>query len=146
MLGVPYAAVWGVVAAVTNLIPFFGIIIATAPVVVLSLLATEPLGVFGLSGGWLALAVVGWALVINLLEGNLLEPKIVGTKAKVHPVLVLFAVLAGEYAFGIAGMVFAVPTLSIVQNVFLFFKEKAQQGPSLEASPAPPPAPPEAPA
>jgi predicted PurR-regulated permease PerM len=48
-----------------------------------------------------------------------------GDAAKVHPVLIVFALLAGEHLFGIAGALLAVPVLSITQSVFLHFREVA---------------------
>ena len=71
---------------------------------------------------WTALA---WIVGIHQLEANLLNPKIMGDAAKVHPVLVVFALLAGEHVFGIIGALLAVPLLSITQSVFLHFREVA---------------------
>ena len=48
-----------------------------------------------------------------------------GDAVKVHPVLVVFALLAGEHVFGILGALLAVPLLSITQSVFLHFREVA---------------------
>jgi predicted PurR-regulated permease PerM len=66
-----------------------------------------------------------WILVIHQIEANLLNPKIMGDAAKVHPVLVVFALLAGEHFFGIPGALLAVPVLSITQSLFLHYRESA---------------------
>jgi predicted PurR-regulated permease PerM len=123
-LGVPYAGIWSILAAAMSLIPIFGTILSSAPMIGISLLTTEPVGVVGLEGIGLALAVLAWILFIHFVEANILEPKIVGRHARIHPVLILFALLAGQHVFGIAGLIFAVPVLSIVQTFFLFFKRK----------------------
>ena len=66
---------------------------------------------------------------------NLLNPKIMGDAAKVHPVLVVFALLAGESLFGIAGALLAVPVLSIVQSLFLHYREVMLGVPASRSSP-----------
>ncbi len=98
-----------------------------------SLFTTTPMGVLGLSGIPLALAVLGSILVIHFVETSVLEPKIVGKHARFHPVLVLFALLAGEHFYGVPGLIFAVPALSVVQTLFLFVKHKLfEDGPPPE--------------
>lgn len=134
-LGVPYAGIWSLVAAVMSLIPIFGAILSSAPMIGVSLFTTEPAGLLGLSGVPLALAVLGWILVIHFIETSVLEPKIIGKHAKIHPVLVLFALLAGEHFFGIPGLIFAVPVLSVVQTLFLFVKDKLFADPPMESRP-----------
>ena len=58
---------------------------------------------------------------IHLLEANFLNPKIMGTASKIHPVVVIFPLIAGEHAYGIVGALLAVPTASIVQSWFKFY-------------------------
>ena len=60
-----------------------------------------------------------WILGIHQLEANLLNPKIMGDAAKIHPVLVVFSLLVGEHFFGPVGALLAVPCMSLPQTVFL---------------------------
>jgi predicted PurR-regulated permease PerM len=53
-----------------------------------------------------------------------LNPKIMGDSARVHPVLVVFALLAGEHIAGLVGALLAVPVLSITQTLFLYLRER----------------------
>ena len=78
-----------------------------------------------LRGVGTALFVLAWIIGIHQIEANILNPKIMGDAAKVHPVLVVFALLAGEHMFGIVGALLAVPLLSITQSIFLHFREVA---------------------
>ena len=119
LFGVKYAVLLGVVAAIMSLIPVFGSILSSIPIVATAL-ASGPHG-FSL---WTGLAVLGWICGIHLLEANVLNPKIMGSAAKIHPVVVIFALLAGEKTYGLVGALFAVPVASIVQTVFLFFKKR----------------------
>ncbi len=110
-----YWPVLTLIATLLSLIPIFGAIISSVPAVIIGLQ----------NGVGTALFVLAWIIGIHQLEANLLNPKIMGDSAKVHPVLVVFALLAGEHLFGIAGALLAVPVLSITQSVFLHFREVA---------------------
>jgi hypothetical protein len=71
--------------------------------------------------------------VIHQIEANFLNPKIMGEAARVHPVLVIFALLTGEHLAGIVGALLAVPMLSICQTLFLQLRERflgVPRGPS----------------
>jgi predicted PurR-regulated permease PerM len=69
-------------------------------------------------------AMTLWIIGIHFVEANLLNPKIIGGSAKIHPVLVIFALFFGEASFGIVGALLAVPILSAVQVVFLYLYKK----------------------
>ena len=112
LLGVRYALLLGFVAGVFSLIPIFGTILSTIPIVVIA---------WGTSGIQQAVLALGWILLIHFVEANFLNPKIMGTASKIHPVVVIFALLAGEHAYGIVGALLAVPTASLVQSAFKFF-------------------------
>lgn len=113
ILGVKFSFVLAVIAGCLSLIPVFGTIISTIPCVLIGTTQSFTTG----------LLVLAWILFIHFLEGNILNPKIIGSSAKIHPALVIFALLAGEHTFGIIGALLAVPIASIVQTLFLFFKD-----------------------
>ncbi|MEZ4389824.1 MAG: AI-2E family transporter [Polyangiales bacterium] len=82
--------------------------------------------VLGLSQSFgTGLFVLLWIIGIHQLEANLLNPKIMGDSAKIHPVLIVFSLLAGEHLGGILGALLAVPTMSIVQTTFLHWRKYA---------------------
>src|SRR5690606_26759634 len=70
-----------------------------------------------------AIEILLWIIGIHQLEANFLNPKIIGDAAKIHPFLVVFALLVGEHFFGLSGALLAVPVLSIVQSLFLHFRQ-----------------------
>ncbi len=113
-IGVRYALMLGFFAGVMSLIPIFGTILSSIPIVLIAF-ATS-------GGGWqLALLALGWILFIHFVEANFLNPKIMGHASKIHPVVIIFALLAGEHAYGIVGALLAVPTASILQSMFKFY-------------------------
>ena len=69
-------------------------------------------------------AMTLWIIGIHFIEANVLNPKIIGTAAKIHPVLVIFSLFLGEHAFGLVGALLAVPVLSAISVVFMFLYRK----------------------
>jgi predicted PurR-regulated permease PerM len=120
IFAVKYSLLLAIVAAVLSLIPIFGSILSTIPIVLAALVSTE-VGVDVAK----PVIMVGWIVGIHLLEANLLNPKIIGNAARIHPVLVIFALVLGEHSYGLTGALLAVPVASIVQVLFLYFRHKA---------------------
>src|SRR4029077_10329486 len=87
---VKYSLLLGGIAAMMSLIPIFGSILSSIPIVAIALISS---GNFDVVQG---VKVLGWIIFIHLLEANFLNPKIMGNAAKIHPVLVVFALIAGE--------------------------------------------------
>jgi predicted PurR-regulated permease PerM len=112
IVGLKYWPVMALVAAVFSLIPIFGSIASAIPAVAVGL--TQGFGT--------ASFVLLWIIGIHQLEANVLNPKIMGDAAKIHPVLVIFALLVGEHFFQAVGALLAVPTMSIAQSIFLHFQ------------------------
>jgi predicted PurR-regulated permease PerM len=115
LLGVPYATLLAFVAGVFSLIPVFGTIASSIPIVLVAL-ATG-----GIMPGILALA---WITFVHLLEANIFNPLIMGSSAEMHPVIIIFALLAGEHAFGVWGALLAVPAASLVQACFKYYRHE----------------------
>jgi predicted PurR-regulated permease PerM len=115
LIGLKYWPILAVVAGVMSIIPIFGSILSSIPAVAIGL--TQGVGT--------AFAALAWIVGIHQIEANLLNPKIYGIAAKIHPVLVIFSLLLGEHFFGLVGALLAVPCMSIVQNTFLHFRTVA---------------------
>jgi predicted PurR-regulated permease PerM len=112
---VKYTLILSVVAGVMSLIPIFGSILSSVPIVLVALVSGDSgLDIFR------GVAMILWIVGIHFIEANLLNPKIIGTAAKIHPVLVIFSLVLGEHEFGLVGALLAVPVLSAVQVIFLF--------------------------
>ncbi|HHV72762.1 MAG TPA: AI-2E family transporter [Clostridia bacterium] len=107
ILGVDFALLFGVIAAVTELIPYFGPIIGSIP----------PIIVAALQSPWLALKTLVLFVVIQQAEGNIITPKIVGTNVGFHPALVIFVLLVGGQWKGVIGMLLAIPIAAIIKVV-----------------------------
>jgi predicted PurR-regulated permease PerM len=135
VLRVPFAFALAALATLLYVVPIFGTIISTVPIVLLAL------GAGGLSLGLLALA---WVLAIHALETYILNPKIMGDASKIHPVLIVLALVVGERSYGLVGALLAVPVASVFVAVFRFLHKKlgeldarSRAAPSPEPEPAP---------
>jgi predicted PurR-regulated permease PerM len=115
VLRIPFAFALGALATILYVVPLFGTILSSIPIVLLALTAG------GLSKALLALA---WILVIHALESYVLNPKIMGDASRIHPVLIVLALVLGERTAGIVGALLAVPVASVVVAVFRFLHRK----------------------
>jgi len=119
LLGVRYAILLGVWVSVTAIIPYLGAFLGGIPAVIVALVFGSPN--FESSTTTAILTIVAYVL-IQQLEGNFLTPRIQGQALHVHPILVLLAVIAGGELAGLAGVIFAVPTLAVFRVLFDFFR------------------------
>ena len=106
IMGVKYSVVLGFFIGLFNMIPYFGAIIAT----VLSAIITIITG--GLSQAiWMLIVVI----ILQQIDANIINPKIVGKSLKISPLLVIFSVTIGGAFFGVLGMFLAVPVIAVVK-------------------------------
>ena len=115
LLGVPLPFVLAGLATILSLIPIFGSIISTIPVVAVALTESLPRTLLALL----------WIIAIHLLESNVFNPKIMGDAARIHPVVVILALLVGEHYYGLIGALFAVPIASILLTLLKFALQRA---------------------
>jgi predicted PurR-regulated permease PerM len=105
---IKFAFILATLAGIFSLVPIFGSIVSTIPIVLVALTSSPLTGLFALI----------WIIGIHVLEANFLNPKIMGGSANIHPVLILLSLLVGEHYYGIIGALLAVPIMSIIITVF----------------------------
>lgn len=130
-----YSFLLAVVAAAFSLVPIFGTIISSIPILIVALVSNETGLAFGPP-----LLMLAWIAGIHLLEANVFNPKIIGDAAHMHPVVVIFALLAGEHVYGLTGALMAAPVASMLQTLFLFAfrRSRYHHGPSTAGDVVPP--------
>lgn len=111
------------IASIMSLVPIFGSILSSVPIVAIALISS---GTFDIGRG---VSVLAWICGIHLIEANFLNPKIMGDAAKIHPVLVVFALIAGEHSYGLTGALFAVPVASMIQTIFVYYRRRGFERP-----------------
>ena len=106
IMRVKYAIMLGIFIGIFNMIPYFGAIIA----VVISIFITI------LTGGVPQAVQMGVVIIIlQQIDSNIINPKIIGDSVKIRPLLVIFSVTVGGAYFGVLGMFLAVPVAAIIK-------------------------------
>ena len=107
-MGLSHAVLWGLIAFLLNYVPSIGSMIAALPAVLLALAELGP---------GKALVVLGGYLVINMVIGNVLEPRIMGRKLGLSPLVVFLSLLFWGWVWGPAGMLLSVPMTVMVKII-----------------------------
>lgn len=113
LLGVRFSLGLGLIAGVLEFVPVFGPAISTALAVIVAFFQGESW--HGLSPLPFALLVLGVMVLVQLVENNYLVPRFVGVSLRLHPILVLVAVIAGSSLAGIVGVLVAAPALATLR-------------------------------
>jgi predicted PurR-regulated permease PerM len=116
ILGVPYALLLGAWVAVTAIIPWLGAWLGAIPAVIVAF-TVSPVT---------ALLTALFYLIVQQLEGNVLQPRIQGTALHMPSIFIFLAVIAGGEIAGLLGVIFAVPALAALKVLFDFFRVRLQ--------------------
>ena len=111
-----YALFFGVWAGLMEAIPYLGPVLAAVPPSVVAVFDSP------LSALWVIITFI----LIQEVEGHILVPVIMGSRFRVHPLVVIFAILAGGEIHGITGMLIAIPLIPLVKETWLFFRPRLQ--------------------
>lgn len=103
-VGIPFAGVLGIIAALLEIIPLIGPVLASVPAILLGLAVSLEVG----------LIVLLIYIVLQQIESQVLSPLLMGRAVHLHPIMVLTAFLIGTILFGIVGGLLAVPTALLV--------------------------------
>jgi len=126
--------------AIAELIPYVGPWLGAVPPLLYALV-THPIGAL-----WLTLLFLG----IHQIEGHVVVPKVMGNALRLHPLLVIFGLLAGGEIYGLPGVLVALPLLAAARAIWEFFAERVRLETWTDAEPVVPveivEAPPETPA
>ncbi len=109
ILGVKYALLLGVIAAILNLIPYLGIFTACILSILITFTTNSPATVLG---------VAITLIIVHIIDSNILLPKVVGSKVKINALVTILGVIVGSSLWGIAGMFLAVPIIAILKVIF----------------------------
>ncbi len=119
LLGIPYALILSLFVGLTNPIKFFGPFIGFVPIILVIVFSPIPI-IFLLYTGILI-------LIIQQIDSNYLFPSLVGKGLGMHPLWVLLTVIAGGYAFGITGLIFAVPAVFLIKTIIKVSADSLKQ-------------------
>lgn len=109
VVGVKYAVLLGVIAALINFIPYFGTLIGGAVPLTFSLLVMD--------SPTYALGVIILFAIVQFIENNILTPNIVGGNVDINPFFTILSIVVGGMMWGLPGMIISLPFMSIVRIV-----------------------------
>ena len=119
LLGVPLAVPIAILVFLGSFIPIVGAVVTGALAVFVALVYNGPV---------IALIMLGVVLLVQQVEGHVLQPLIMGTAVKVHPLGVVVAVATGSLLAGIPGALFAVPVAAVVNVMIVYISGGAWKG------------------
>jgi predicted PurR-regulated permease PerM len=109
-LGIEHAVLFAVFAAALNIIPFVGPIMGSIFPAIYALLTKDSL--------FYPFAVIGIFYIIQLLEGNIFTPAIVGKNVSMNPLMTIIALFIGSFIWGLEGMILFIPGMAILKVIF----------------------------
>ncbi|MFC4687903.1 MAG: AI-2E family transporter [Chryseobacterium sp. 36-9] len=109
IIGVKYNFMLAILTGILNILPYIGIFTA---------LLIGALITFATSGISHVLFIVIAIVVIHAIDGNIIMPRVVGSKVKINSLIVIIGLVVGEMLWGIAGMFLTIPVLAILKIIF----------------------------
>lgn len=114
LIKLPYAILLGVIVGVTDIIPYFGPFLGAAPALLIATTVSMKM----------VIITVVVIIVLQFIESNILSPYIVGKSLHIHPVIIIFGLLAGGEIAGVVGLILAVPVLAVLKALILYRNER----------------------
>ena len=108
-LGVPSAAMWGVLVAVLNFVPYFGPVAGVIVLGAVGLLTFDTL--------WKGLLPPAWYFLLHVLEANLITPVLLGRRFTLNPVVIFVSLIFWTWLWGVSGALLSVPILVSIKVV-----------------------------
>ena len=118
LFGIPNPALWGVVAAVSSMIPTIGTALISVPAIIYLFITGDTVSAFGL---------LVWATVAVGLIDNFLSPYVIGNKINIPPLLILFAVLGGISFLGPVGILIGPLSVSLLYTLISIYRNEFKE-------------------
>ena len=112
--GISSPLLFAIFCGITNIIPYFGPYIGGIPTVIVAFSISPMCGIIA------TITIV----IVQSIEGNIINPIIIGKATDIHPITIVISLLIFEYYFGILGMILATPIVGAIKILFNFFNEK----------------------
>lgn len=117
IIGLDYAIVLAIIAAVTSVVPYLGPMIAISPAIIIAIV-TGPFMILKLALVWGA---------VQFLEGNFISPNIMGKTMQIHPLTIVIVLLVAGNLFGLIGVILGIPGYAILKVLIVYFFNKFKE-------------------
>lgn len=118
VLGVPNPVLWAFLTAIISIIPVLGAGLVWFPVAVYLFISGYAAGAY-----WKGIALFVYGLLVMTTIDNVLKPKIIGERARIHPLIILFGILGGIQLIGLPGIIIGPLILALLDVVMGIFRE-----------------------
>ena len=110
IVGIDYAFLFGVIAGLTNMIPYIGPYIGLAPAVLVTVF----------SDPWQAVFACIVVLIVQQIDGNIIYPNVIGKSLDIHPLTIIIILLVAGNLAGLLGMILGVPFYAVCKTIFVY--------------------------
>ncbi|MCZ2258223.1 AI-2E family transporter [Sporosarcina sp. G11-34] len=107
IIGMDYALLLGVLAMFTSVVPYLGPLIAITPAVIIAIVSSP----------WMLLKLAAVWTIVQLIDGKLISPQIMGKSLQIHPITIIFVLLTAGSLFGVPGVVLGIPGYALLKVV-----------------------------
>ncbi|WP_390356061.1 AI-2E family transporter [Virgibacillus halophilus] len=114
IIGLDYAIILAITAAVTSVVPYLGPMIAISPAIIIAIV----------SGPFMLLKLAFVWIAVQFLEGHFISPNIMGRTMKIHPLTIMFVLLISGNLFGIFGVILGIPGYALVKVIVQYLYKK----------------------
>lgn len=111
LIGIRYAVILGPLSGIANMVPYLGVVVGLVPAFFLAIWQ----GGLSVTSVWLCGSILLLFLFIQLLDGYVFQPRILGPSVELHPLWIMVALALGEHLMGLAGMMLAVPVAAVLR-------------------------------
>lgn len=120
IIGVEYAFLFGIIAGITNMIPYIGPYLGLAPALFVTLFSGHEKALLHAA---LACVVV---LIVQQIDGNIIYPNVIGKSLDIHPLTIIIILLVAGNIAGLLGMILGVPFYAVCKTVFIHVYDMVQ--------------------
>ncbi|QZN89546.1 AI-2E family transporter [Vagococcus lutrae] len=120
IIGVEYAFLFGIIAGITNMIPYVGPYLGLAPALFVTLFSGHEKALLHAA---LACVVV---LIVQQIDGNIIYPNVIGKSLDIHPLTIIIILLVAGNIAGLLGMILGVPFYAVCKTVFIHVYDMVQ--------------------
>ncbi|MBK6609812.1 MAG: AI-2E family transporter [Sphingobacteriales bacterium] len=110
LLGLPYALLIGLIAAMLNIIPYIGVLIGSLLPITIALVTRDSI--------WIAVGALGVCVLVQFLDNNFITPKVTGSSVSINPLAAIIALLVGASIWGVVGMILSIPGCGVLKIIF----------------------------
>ena len=110
LLGIKHAILFGVMAAILNIIPYIGVLIGSLLPILMALITKDEIGY--------AVGAAGVAIAVQFIDNNFISPYVVGSSVSINPLTAIIVLLAGGLLWGVAGMILSIPLAGMMKVAF----------------------------